>query len=56
MDAVDRSVMSDDSDHWAVVFQVQCAHPLKPKTKLTVRKWKNIDTQQLNHELNAVLS
>jgi hypothetical protein len=49
---VDRSL---SSDHWAVLCSVECTRPPPPTKKLTVRKWKSIDPEELNRELDALL-
>ena len=41
---------SVNSDHSAVIFTVPTIHTVQPKRTITVRKLKNVNTQQISHD------
>ena len=47
----DRSV---SSDHFAVIFAIDCAKPSLPKRRIDIRKWRSIDTEDLNRKLQEL--
>ena len=42
---------SVNSDHSAVIFTVPTTHTVQPKRTITVRKLKNVNTQQISHDI-----
>jgi predicted amino acid-binding ACT domain protein len=50
---IDRAV---SSDHFAVVFTVDCSKPPLPKREVEVRKWKDIDPERLERSLQEMIA